>query len=345
MRQPIPARRAFTLIEVGAITAMLTIGAATVLPQLQEARATARQLKDATQIRGITQACAIWAQHNGDRYPTPSRIDKTGTTLPRPAGLKGRDIRLDTTGNTLSLIIFNGFIPIELTLSPAEVGHVEVMKNYQTAYPTTAVDPAKCLWDPAFRGTPLDEWGGKVPGAVGDASHNSYAQAVYQGARESIWSNTFSATEACWGNRGPAYILRDNAWHPLAGSTFGDGSTTMEIHGDPETWEGNIGYNDQHVDYVKRPDPETLVWAFPGIADESNREFPDNLFHSEHDNSRWLIDEQIELVTETDGRGTVKATGKNGGSGALDQRNNYLRPISKVIPGQSGLIEAKIWID
>lgn len=345
MRQPNHARRAFTLIEVGAITATLTIGAAMVLPQIQEARATARQLKDATQIRGIVQACAIWAQNNQERNPLPSRVDWEGATLPRPEGFEGKLLELDTTGNSLSLLVFNGFIPVELTVSPAEVGNVEVMQNYQHARPTSTVDPERAVWDPAFRGTPLDEWGGKVPGAVGDASHNSYAQVAYHGAREFIWGNTFSATEACWGNRGPVYILREDTWHPLAGSMFGDGSTTMEIHGDPETWEGNIGYNDQHVDYVKRPDPETVVWAFPGIVDESNREFPDNLFHSEHDNSRWLIDEQIELVTETDGRGTVKATGKNGGSGALDQRNNYLRPISKVVPGRNGLIEAKIWID
>lgn len=335
--------RGFTLIEVGTVTAVLSIGVALVMPQLQEARATARQLKDSTQLRGITQACAIWAQNTDERYPTPSRIDRKGVTLPRPADLPAdaRDLRLDTTGNTLSMLIWNGFMPVELTVSPAEAGNVEVMKNFQSASPTTAVDPNECLWDPAFRGTPLDQWGGKVPGDVGDASHNSYAQAAYFGARESIWSNTFKATEASWGNRGPAYVLRDDQWHPLAGSTFGDGSTTMEIHGAPDAWAGNIAFNDHHVGFVKRPDPEMLVWAFP----ELERHLPDNVFHSEFDQNRWLIDEQIELVTEHDGRGSVFATGKNGGPGALDQRNAYLRPIAGVVPGEGDALRAHIWID
>ncbi|MEQ8316109.1 MAG: type II secretion system protein [Phycisphaerales bacterium] len=339
--------RGFTLIEVGAVTAVLSVGAAVVMPQFQEARATARQLKDSTQLRGITQACAIWAQNTDERYPVPSRIDRKGVTLPRPADLPAdaRDLRLDTTGNTLSLLIWNGFIPWNLTVSPAEVGNVEVIKNYQTATPTTAVDPNACLWDPAFRGTPLDHWGGKVPGEVGDASHNSYAQVAYFGARESMWGNTFKATEACWANRGAAYVLRDDQWHPLAGSTFGDGSKTMKIHGPPDSWAGNIAFNDQHVSFVERPDPEMLVWAFAGLEGDGERHLPDNVFHSERDQNRWLIDEQIELVTEHDGRGSVFATGKNGGTGALDQRNAYLRPISTVVPGEGDALKAHVWID
>jgi type II secretory pathway pseudopilin PulG len=337
--------RGFTMIEVGAVLATLSVGAAVVLPQVQEARATARQIKDSTQLRGIAQACAIWAQNNKDHNPLPSEVDREGATLPLPEGFEGKVAQLDTTGNILSLLIFNGFIPTELTVSPAEVGNVEVMEDYQYANPTTTINPQRALWDPAFRGTPLDEWGGKVPGAVGDASHNSYAQVAFHGARRAMWGNTFLATEACWSNRGPVYVRRDQAWYPLAGSMFGDGSTTMIIHGDPDTWEGNTAFNDQHVEFFKRPDPEQLPWSFAGADGQGERIHLDNLFHAEHDQTRWLIDEQVELVADHLGRGTVHATGTKNGSGALDQRNNYLRPISKVIPGENGALRAQIWID
>ncbi len=338
MSQPRHARRAFTILELVAVLVSCVIS---IVVATQSSRAVARQLKDSTQIRGITQACAIWAQNNREKYPTPSRVDMTGATLPRPDGLNGRDLRLDTTGNTLSMLIWNGFFPPELTVSPAEKGNVKLMDTFQSANPPTAMRPHDAFWDPAFRGTPLDEWGGKVPGKIGDASHNSYAQVVYPGGREKLWTNTFSSREASWGNRGPAYEFDGGSWHPIAGNQFGDGSTTMRIHGEPETWEGNIGFNDQSVDYVLRPDPEHLVWTFS----EPQMRLPDNLFHAEHDHTRALIDEHIKVVMGNDGRGMAEFTGVKGGAGALDQKNNYLRPISKVLPGENGAIEVQFWID
>ncbi|MFI4881720.1 MAG: hypothetical protein ACIAQU_03950 [Phycisphaerales bacterium JB064] len=323
----------------------LVIGFVTALAPMGQARQEARQLKDSTQLRGITQASAIWAQNNQERYPTPSRVDRKGVTIPRPEGLNGRDLSLDTTGNILSAMIFNGFFPVELTVSPAEVGNVEVFANYQFANPTTTVNPPMALWDPAFRGTPLDVWGGKVPGIMGSASHNSYAQVAYYGRREHMWGNTFSASEAVWGNRGPAYTLEEQQWVPLRNSPFGDASTTMRIHGNPTTWEGNVAFNDQHVDFVTQPDPAALRWHFVDVGGQGPDILPDNLFHAEHDRTRAPIGEHLEVAAAGDARGIVRHSGKQVGDEALDQRNNYLRPISKVIPGENGAIEAHIWVD
>lgn len=341
IRIPHNASHGFTIVELVAVVVGLFVAFVTAVPQLGQARDEARQLKDSTQIRGIVQACAIWAQHNKEAYPTPSRIDLAGATLPRANGFIGRDLRLDTIGNTLSLLIWNGFIQLELTLSPDEAGNVEIMGNFQFVNPSTAVRPFDALWDPAFRGTPLDEWGGKVPGKAGDASHNSYAQVVYPGARAKLWSNTFSAREANWGNRGPAYALDGGTWKPMAASPFGDGSATMRIHGAPDTWEGNIGFNDMSVEFVSRPDPERVIWTFP----ELGMNLPDNLFHAEHDQSRAPTDELLEAAKGGDGRGVARGTGNKGGTGALDQSNNYLRPISKVLPGENGTLEVQFWID
>lgn len=347
MQQRSTRRGGFTIVELVFLIIGLTLGFVSAMAPLGHARQQARELKDSTQIRAITQASLIWAQHNQERYPIPSRFDRTGIVLPRPPDLQGPDLRLDTTGNVLSLLIFNGFVPTEDTVSPAEVGNGAVMQKYQLARPSTAVDPAMALWDPAYRGTPLDEWGGRVPGAVGDASHNSYAQVAYHGGRDHLWSNTFSATEAVWGNRGPAYTLERDQWVPLPNSPFGDGSTTNGIHGEPTSWAGNIAFNDGHVEFLTRPDPQTLAWTFPGLEDQLQRVWPDNVFHAEHDHIRAPIGEDIGFVAGRDGRGVARYTGRVGrvGPGALDQRNNYLRPIARILPGENGALEAHIWVD
>lgn len=337
--------RGFTLIEVGAITAVLSVGAVIVMPQVQEARDEARKSRDSMHVRGILQACAIWGTNNRDQYPMPSRVDAIGATLPRPDGLQGRDLRLDTTGNILSMLIFNGFFPAELTVSPFETGNVEVFDDYQVANPQAAANPDKALWDPRYRGTPLDEWGGKVGGKAGEAGHNSYAHAMPKGARRPSWSNTFSAVEAVWGNRGPAYTLEGGQWKLVEGSPFGDASNTLKFYEGEDAWAGHVAFNDQHVEFLLQPDPESLIWTFKDIENELDRSRADNVFHAEHDDTRAPIDEHLAVVAGQDGRGAAKATGEDPGMGALDQRNNYLRPISKVVSKSESVREVQFWID
>lgn len=348
MRRPFASRRGLSAIEVLVVLGVVVLLTLVALPLVSGFRtgpSGSRGLKDATQIRGITQAAAIWAQNNNERYPTPSEIDLEGATLPRPADLDGPDRRLDTTGNTLSMLIWNGFFPVELAVSPAEAGNVEVHENFQAASPTSAENPSRAYWDPAFRGTPIDDWGGSVPGTVGDPGHNSYAQVAWFDDRSFMWSNTFDSTQAVLGNRGPVYTLNKNKWEAVQGNNFGSRSTTMLIHGAKNEWSGYVGFNDQHVDFFTRPDPMVLTWTFPGISDPTQQTVFDNLFHAEHDHSRALIDEQIKLAQGTDGRGLISGDGLPAGSGALDQQNNYLRPISRVLPGENGQISAEFWID
>ena len=63
--------------------------AGTLLPALSKARESAMQLKSATQCRGIGQAMILYAQNNGDRYPTD-----------------------------IQQLIDEGLIPAEMTVSP-----------------------------------------------------------------------------------------------------------------------------------------------------------------------------------------------------------------------------------
>lgn len=202
---------------------------------LAKARATARQLKDATHVRGIHQSFVVWAQANKGAYPLPSKVDEKGTTVAGAAESK------DTTANIFSILIFNGYIPPELCVSPAEAqANITVANDYSFDTPKTAVKPADAMWDPAFSADFTNGKKGNV----------SYAHLQPAGPRLKKWSDTFNATEAVVANRGPeiASTTRNADGTVDVKTKIGD-SITYLIHGDRDKWDGNIAWNDGHVTF------------------------------------------------------------------------------------------------
>jgi competence protein ComGC len=257
--------RAFTVIEVVAVVLVVLILAVLLLPALGRTdRGGSRQIKDSTQVRGIHQGMVLWSQNNKDIYPLPSLVDLKDETVAEQGAAK------DTTANIISLMMYNGFFSPELCVSPAEANaNIRTCSDYAYSNPKTAVDPAKASWDPAFS----TDFTGKTPGNF------SYGHMLPAGTRlEKDWTNNFDASRAAVGNRGPEMkaVAMEGAHAKLG--VANPNTNTFLIHGGRTTWEGNIAYNDNHVNFETRWDPEGTPYK-----DAKGKAWFDCLFFDEAD--------------------------------------------------------------
>jgi prepilin-type N-terminal cleavage/methylation domain-containing protein len=240
-------RCGFTLVELAAcVAAAGVVVAAAALgtgqPEGASKKAaglTARLLKDQTQIRGIVQSCIVWAQNNKDAYPLPSVIDAADATVPEKGAAK------DTSANIMSLLVYNGFVPVELLVSPVESNpSIKAHAGYEFDKPKGAVDSSKALWDPGFS---AEFTGGKTEGL-------SYAHLQPSGGRKARWSNTFVSNEAVISMRGPEVRGVTKNDDGSVTPTFADENTrTTTFYGEGKAWSWNMGFNDCHVEFVKEP--------------------------------------------------------------------------------------------
>jgi hypothetical protein len=264
-------RRGFTTVDLVALSILSVIIivflAGVFLPARGRGGTPGRLLKDSTQIRGIHQAMVVWIQSNNDQFPLPSRIDLNDFTVPEQGPAK------DTTANIYSMLIWVGSVGTEMFISPAEVnGNINMHETYEFQDPRAAVNPAKALWDPAFRADFTSQEGG----------HTSYAHLLPSGPRSKLWRNDFNAATPILGNRGQQVAAVQYNKAGIASPVYANPqSNTLLIHGTRARWEGNIAFNDNHVEFVTTPKSGHYT-----AADGSKRE--DLLFFDEPDDPTGL---------------------------------------------------------
>jgi hypothetical protein len=302
--------RAFSLVGLAVVILVLVVLFAVVSVTTNRIGCGVRQLSDATQMRAIAQALVFSPSTTTrrDGMLRPSEVDSDNRTL---AAVPGDEFKKDTTGNLLSLLIWDGTIAPELCYSPAEASaHIRIDDGYESTVPSGAADPAHALWDPKFAGTPdQTDAPGTAAARTPGIGTNSYAINTSLGDRGARWVGA-SSRDALVCNRGPGYMGTTapvDGWrlNPSGVNPPGVGSVTLLIHGSRSTWEGNVAYYDLHTSLESRPDPIELTYVRQGTA----ASVPDNLF-----------------VNETD-----DATRRAGVKGNLDGMNQYLLMISRVV--------------
>lgn len=248
---------------------------------LANARRSARQLKDATQIRGIGQALITWAQNNNDQYTLPSELDKHDQTVAEVGRAK------DTSANIMSILIYNGFLPTEMLISPVETNpKIKPFDTFEAFEPKAAVKPANALWDPAFN---ADFTGEKDAGL-------SYAHLQPAGTRRDRWSNTFNAMEAIASMRGPEIAGLATAEDKSITPKFANekSNTFGMFTKDKTAWSGNVGYNDNHVSFLADVLAPGKAIAFDPLgrnyADAEGVDRTDLMFYDEPDDAKSVND-------------------------------------------------------
>jgi type II secretory pathway pseudopilin PulG len=266
-------RRGFTLTELAWSIGIVLVLGAVVLVIVGSTRRAARVQSDGEQLRTIHVAMVTFWQSMNGQYPLPSLMERDHNSTVAEVGRAK-----DTSANIWSMMVFDGKLKPETLVSPLEVNpNIRVCRDYQYSNPPTALEPKVALWDPAFSAN-------FTQGSFGNVS---YAHLQPSDGRRRKWADTYDPTEAVLGNRGPEVTDR---------STGADGrdvpqtripnSNTFLIHGPPTSWEGNVAFNDGHIDMVDTLDPRRefrpgVKWPTYKTRDKSER--LDCLFYDEPD--------------------------------------------------------------
>lgn len=248
--------RGFTLVELLVVIAIIALLVGLLLPALAKAQQSARETKDATQLKQIHTAMLSYAVGDkSGRLPLPGYINRcvTSTTPPVPTT---ENPTLNTTANLYSCMIAQDYFKPNLCISPVDLNPIVVEKGKggTTPYNYNAYNPGAnppVYWDTTFTAN--------IAATIGSGTSNtSYAHLALFGLRKDVnWRSTNDATKPLLGTR-PPKLLANGGWDPAPNGSAASYPTMMI--GPKKEWWGNLVYADNHVDLTKSFWPEGVVF-------------------------------------------------------------------------------------
>jgi prepilin-type N-terminal cleavage/methylation domain-containing protein len=292
-------KRAFTLIELLTVMAIIALLVGLLLPALAQARAKAQMTKDQTQMKQIHAAWTTFSRDYNGIFPTPGIINR----LPDPiigADSPGRgpeDPRANTSNAMYSACIMQNYFTPQILVAPTEPsGFVAVKDDFDWSL----YDPlADVYWDADEDGNNVSDNPSYIPFKVDLDIENhgssricnvSYAHTPICGERKvQEWKDSLNSKWAIVGNRGVRCGSEQETDYYA--------SVTLEFHGGRKQWVGNIGYNDNHVELHDTFYPDGMNYL-----DENNETTADNLFRNDSQNgdcdTGFGIDVWLTLISD-----------------------------------------------
>ncbi|MFM8784160.1 MAG: type II secretion system protein [Phycisphaerales bacterium] len=234
-------KRAFTLVELLVVVAIIALLVGLLLPALAKAQQTAKTVKDSNQIKQIHTAMVSKAtETKGGKLPTPGMINRLAYNGQQVPGEGDEDFTRNTSQALFSACVAQELFNTDITVGATEVNPVITpYLNYNYAQYRPAGDT---YWDPGMAAV--------IDAAPGNgACHISYAHQVLCGLRKmQHWKNNLDSTR-------PHMATRGCANGRATGDTY-EQSPALRLHGGLKSWEGNVCYADTHMEFVEtfRPD-------------------------------------------------------------------------------------------